>query len=160
MKQVLIRGESVCKTFSGSGNSVQILQSIDVEIYAGDFTIIMGDSGAGKSTLLYALSGMDKITGGEIWYRDQEISHLPEKSLAKLRAAEFGFVFQQTHLVSNLTLFENVAVAGYIGNAGHLKEVQKKALLLLEKMHVADARNRLPSQVSAAKHSGLPLQER
>lgn len=151
MKQVLIRGESVCKTFSGSGNSVQILQSIDVEIYAGDFTIIMGASGAGKSTLLYALSGMDKITGGEIWYRDQEISHLSEKSLAKLRAAEFGFVFQQTHLVSNLTLFENVAVAGYIGNAGHPKEVQKKALLLLEKMHVADARNRLPSQVSGGE---------
>lgn len=151
MKQTLIKGMSVCKVFSESGSDAQILQAVDVEIYEGDFTVIMGASGAGKSTLLYALSGMDKITGGEIWYRDKKLSALSEKELAKLRATEFGFVFQQTHLVSNLTLFENVAVAGYIGNPGHPKEVRKKALELLSQMHVADAANRLPSQASGGE---------
>lgn len=92
-----------------------VLDHVTLDIYEGDLTVIMGPSGAGKSTLLYALSGMDGITGGEIWYKGRKISGLREKQMSDLRAHEFGFVFQQTHLVSNLTLYENIAVAGYLG---------------------------------------------
>lgn len=91
-----------------------MLNQISTEIYEGDFTIIMGPSGAGKSTLLYALSGMDTLNSGKVLYQNQELGTLSEKKIAALQAKEFGFVFQQTHLVSNLTLFENVAVAGYL----------------------------------------------
>ncbi len=125
-----------------------VLQDIDVDIYAGDFTVIMGSSGAGKSTLLYCLSGMDSLTGGEVFFKNQPITGLRERKMAALRAKEFGFVFQQTHLVSNLSLFENVAVAGYAGKSA---DVNALAHALLEQMNVASAKNRLPNQVSGGE---------
>ena len=71
--------------------------------------------------------------------------------MAALRAKEFGFVFQQTHLVSNLTLFENVVVAGYACRERKAKEVQEKAVELLSRMCVEGARTRFPSQVSGGE---------
>ncbi len=151
MKNTILCGKDIRKTFMQSGKEIQILLGIDVNIYEGDFTVIMGSSGAGKSTLLYALSGMDTISGGSIKFKDEEISKLSEKQMAELRANEFGFVFQQTHLVSNLTLFENVAVAGFVAKAGSTKEIRKKTDMLLMKMHVENAKDRLPSQVSGGE---------
>lgn len=151
MKETLLNGQKICKVFFQSGKEIPVLTNIDVNIYEGDFTIIMGASGAGKSTLLYVLSGMDSITSGSITFKGQEISRLSEKKMAKLRAKDFGFVFQQTHLVSNLTLFENVAVAGFATKSLNAKEVKEKANDLLIKMNAVDAKDRLPSQVSGGE---------
>lgn len=149
MKKILLSGKDVCKRFSGNGEPV--LDHVDVEIYEGDFTIIMGASGAGKSTLLYALSGMDSISSGQVFYKGQEISGCGEKQMARLRARKFGFVFQQTHLVSNLTLYENVAVAGYLGGGHTEKAVRERAGALLRQMHAEKARDRLPSEASGGE---------
>lgn len=151
MKNVILCGKEISKTYMQSGKETKILTHIDVEIYEGDFTIIMGTSGAGKSTLLYALSGMDTITAGSVIFKGQEISSFSEKKMAQLRAKKFGFIFQQTHLVSNLTLFENVAVAGYVAKAGSVKEIREKADMLLSKMHAGDAKDRYPQQVSGGE---------
>ena len=113
MKNVLLSARDVCKAFRAEKTNL-ILNHVDADIYEGDFTVIMGASGAGKSTLLYALSGMDRITDGRVIYKEKELSRMKEKEMAALRAEEFGFVFQQTHLVSNLTLLENVKVAGFL----------------------------------------------
>lgn len=150
MKEILLQGKDVCKAFAQGGKSTTVLHQVNVQIFKGDFTVIMGASGAGKSTLLYALSGMDSITSGSVEYKGRKISGLSEKEMARLRANEFGFVFQQTHLVSNLTLFENIAVAGYVGG-GRPKEVQEKATALLTQMQVDGAKNRLPSQTSGGE---------
>ena len=85
---------------------------MDLNIYEGDFTIIMGQSGSGKSTLLYCISGMDK-SEGSIIYKNSNLTKLNENKLVKLRSKDFGFVFQQMHLVGNLTVFENIAIPGY-----------------------------------------------
>lgn len=151
MKNVILCGKEISKTYMQSGKESKILTNIDVEIYEGDFTVIMGSSGAGKSTLLYALSGMDTITAGSVIFKGQEISSFSEKKMAQIRAKEFGFIFQQTHLVSNLTLFENVAVAGYAAKAGSVKEIREKADVLLSKMHAGDAKDRYPQQVSGGE---------
>lgn len=151
MKNILIKGQNICKAFKQSNENTQVLNSISVNIYEGDFTIIMGASGAGKSTLLYTLSGMDTVTSGSVEYKNQEITKLSEKHMAILRAKEFGFVFQQTHLVSNLTLFENVAVAGYINKLRAAKDIQKRSEQLLAQMNVQGAKNRLPSQTSGGE---------
>lgn len=151
MNKVLLQGQKVCKTFGKGQRGNKVLDAVNVEIYEGDFTIIMGASGAGKSTLLYALSGMDHITDGKVFYKETEITGLSEKQMAELRAREFGFVFQQTHLVSNLTLLENVAVAGYVSKIGGQKAVREKAEQLLKQMHVEDAENRMPHQVSGGE---------
>lgn len=149
--KVLLSARGVSKEFSGRQEKEQVLKNIDMDIYEGDFTVIMGSSGAGKSTLLYALSGMDSITDGKVLYRGMEISAYKEQQLAELRSRDFGFVFQQAHLVSSLSLFENVAVAGYLDDGKNAESVRKRAEELLKGMNVEMARDRLPSEVSGGE---------
>lgn len=169
MRGELLSARGVKKEFTGRQGRELVLNHIDLDIYEGDFTVIMGSSGAGKSTLLYALSGMDSVTEGKVLYRGAEISRYTERQMAALRSREFGFVFQQTHLVSSLSLFENVAVAGYLDSDRDAKvgirkapfmphsritdeeEVRKKAAELLERMNVKNAKDRFPSEVSGGE---------
>ncbi len=151
MKEVLLSARGVCKQFPHHSGNEQVIKNIDIDIYAGDFTVIMGSSGAGKSTLLYALSGMDSITGGKVLYKGEEISGYRERQMADLRSREFGFVFQQTHLVSSLSLFENVAVAGFLNSGQDTKSARAKAEDLLKQMHVEKAKDRFPFEVSGGE---------
>lgn len=150
-RKILLSARGVKKEFPGRQEAEQVLKNIDMDIYEGDFTVIMGTSGAGKSTLLYALSGMDSITDGKVLYREKEISGYKERQMAALRAHDFGFVFQQAHLVSNLSLFENVAVAGYLDSGRDAEAVKKRAEELLERMRVETAKGRFPSEVSGGE---------
>ena len=84
---------------------------------------------------------------------------LSEKKMAALRAKEFGFVFQQPHLVSNLTLFENVAIAGYLEKGKSEKTVKKRAKSLLAQMHAEKRGIACLLRLLAARHSGRPLPE-
>lgn len=149
MREALLAAKEIVKIHTSAQEPV--LKSVSTEIYRGDFTIIMGPSGAGKSTLLYCLSGMDTLSSGKVLYRGQELGTLSEKKMAKLRAREFGFVFQQTHLVSNLTLFENVTTAGYLEKGRSEKATRERAEALLARMHVEKARDRLPFQASGGE---------
>lgn len=151
MKNTILQGKKLVKVFHQGKVESRILDGIDIEIYEKDFTVIMGPSGAGKSTLLYVLSGMDRISGGSVLYGDRDLSSLSENQMARLRAEEFGFVFQQTHLVSNLTLLENILVAGYVGRKENPEKVRERAAGLLRQMDVEEAKDRLPSQVSGGE---------
>ena len=149
MKKALLTAKEIVKAYPSAQEPV--LNHINTEIYSGDFTVIMGPSGAGKSTLLYALSGMDTISSGQVLYKGKELGTLSEKKMAVLRAKEFGFVFQQTHLVSNLTLFENVVVAGFLEKGKSEQAVRDRAKELLKLMKVEKAKDRLPSEVSGGE---------
>lgn len=149
MKKTILTGRNILKCYEGTDTPV--LQHMDVDLYEGDFTVIMGASGAGKSTLLYALSGMHTIDDGEILFQEQDITKFSEKQMAELRAHSFGFVFQQTHLVSNLTLFENVMAAGYLNEHKTSEETKERAMQLLQRMQVEHAMYRLPAKVSGGE---------
>lgn len=151
MKTVILSAKCLCKSFAHNGGQLHVLSHIDLDIYQGDFTVIMGASGSGKSTLLYALSGMDRATAGEVIYHGSDLVKMKEKELAKLRYTDFGFIFQQMHLVSNLSLFENVAVPGYLNKRIPAKEVKKRTDELLEQMSVSQIKTHLPSQVSGGE---------
>jgi putative ABC transport system ATP-binding protein len=164
MKNVILSAKDVQKTFANNGEMVPVLTNVNMDIYEGDFTVIMGSSGSGKSTLLYALSGMDKATAGEVIYRRPEknskkgeknievdITSIKEKKLSDIRIHDFGFVFQQMHLVSNLTLFENVAVTGYLNKNRSAADTQKRAGELLDRMGLAEEKTHLPSRVSGGE---------
>lgn len=151
MKNTVLSAKKLCKSFAHNGGQVHILSHIDFDLYEGDFTVIMGASGSGKSTLLYALSGMDRATAGEVIYNGNDIVKMRENDLAKLRYTDFGFIFQQMHLVSNLTLFENVAVSGYLNKSKPPAEVRKRTEKLLEQMSVSHIRSHLPTQVSGGE---------
>lgn len=149
--QTIIQTEKLCKSFANNGVQNHVLDMIDLEIYMHDFTVIMGSSGAGKSTLLYALSAMDQPTSGKVWYQGQQITGKKERELAEIRAKEFGFVFQQTHLISNLTLWENIVVTGYLDKSRSTSMIHERAQSLLKQMDVKDAADRLPFQVSGGE---------
>ncbi len=151
MKNTILSAKGLCKSFAHNGVQTQILNGVELDIFEGDFTVIMGASGSGKSTLLYALSGMDRATSGDVIFGGQNIAKLSEKKLTELRHGEFGFVFQQMHLVSNLTIFENVAVPGYLNKDRTDKETDAYAEELLEKMGISHIKTHLPSQCSGGE---------
>lgn len=151
MKKTILEAKKLCKSFASEGVQNHVLNDLDIKIYEGDFTVIMGSSGSGKSTLLYSLSGMDKPTSGAVIYKDEDITNYSEKKMASLRAYEFGFVFQQIHLVSNLSILENVLVPGYMNKNMTADEVKQHAINLLKQMNVSEAKDRIPSQVSGGE---------
>ncbi len=151
MKDVIISAKKVQKTFANNGNQLHVLTNVNLDIYKGDFTVIMGASGSGKSTLLYAVSGMDRATSGEVVFNDMDITTAKDKAISKIRINDFGFVFQQMHLVSNLTLFENVAVTGYLNKKRSAADTRKRAEELLERVGLSDVKNHLPSRVSGGE---------
>ncbi len=148
---VLLKGKGITKSFSQGDKTTTVLNQIDIEIYEGDFTVIMGSSGAGKSTLLYNLSGMDRPSGGSVFFRDNEITNCTEAQMASLRANEFGFVFQKTHLVTSLSLYENIVLAGYLSDKLTEAEARARADELARQMNLGEAKNRLPSAVSGGE---------
>ncbi len=151
MKKAILSAKGLCKSFAHNGGQNHVLSHVDMDLYEGEFTVVMGASGSGKSTLLYALSGMDRATAGEVLYQGENIVDMGEKQLSKLRHGDFGFIFQQMHLVSNLSLFENIVVPGYLGKKVSAEEVRKRADELMEKMGLSGIKGHLPSQASGGE---------
>ncbi len=151
MKNKILYAENLCKAFSHNGYQAHVLSHIELSLYEGDFTVIMGASGSGKSTLLYVLSGMDRATSGKVIYNNRDIVKMQERNIAKLRQNDFGFVFQQMHLVGNLTLFENIAVPGYLNKSRTIKQTNARVEELLEKMNISNIKSHIPSQTSGGE---------
>lgn len=151
MKNTILSAKGLCKSFAHNGGQIHILSHVDMELYEGDFTVIMGASGSGKSTLLYALSGMDRATAGQVIYGEKDLVKMNETGLAGLRHTDFGFIFQQMHLVSNLSLFENIAVPGYLNKEKSAAQVKERTEKLLEQMGISHIKTHLPSQVSGGE---------
>ena len=151
MENVILEAKNLSKSFAHDGGQIHVLTNLNLKIYKNDFTVIMGSSGSGKSTLLYAISGMDKATAGSVIYDNKDINKLKEKELSTLRHTDFGFVFQQMHLVSNLTLLENVCVSGYLNKGNKASEIKEYAEGLFKKMDIYDVRTHLPNQVSGGE---------
>ncbi|MUT65744.1 ABC transporter ATP-binding protein [Paenibacillus sp. NEAU-GSW1] len=149
-KQTIIEARNACKTYSTGNERYHAIRNVDLEIYEGDFTVIMGNSGSGKSTLLYMLSGLDAVTTGEIYYRGTRIDGQSEREKAAFRASKLGYIYQSINLVADLTLFENVALPAYVAG-GRRKEVRQKAHSLMESMGIDGQRNRLPAQTSGGQ---------
>lgn len=147
----LIKTNKLCKTFSNGGRMQHVLKNIDLEIYDGDFTIIMGASGAGKSTLLYALSGMDKPTLGEIKFSEKEITKMNTDQLASFRKENCGFVFQQVYLIDSMSVLDNVMAAGLL-TCKNKKEVSKKAKEILKSVDIDESLwDKFPTQISGGE---------
>ena len=151
MSKIVLDARRLNKSYASNGLQNHVLIGIDLSIHAGDFTVMMGPSGSGKSTLLYCLSGMEKVTDGHVYFKTKDITSFTETELGRLRRDDFGFVFQQIHLVGSLSLFENVAVAGYLKPESSAKKVRENVTKLLDLVHLSDAKHRLPSQVSGGE---------
>ncbi len=149
MKKIL-ESKNLCKTYYSNDVEFHALKNVDLVINQGEFVAIMGQSGSGKSTLLYTLSGMDSITGGDVYIKDQKINNLKEKEMTKIRRENIGFIFQGINLVSNLTLKENIVVPGYLTSKSK-DAIDERATILVNRMEILDQVDKLPSQVSGGQ---------
>lgn len=150
-KEILLKTEGLSKSFSGNGVMQHVLMNIDLKLYKGDFTVIMGASGAGKSTLMYALSGMDTPTLGKITFGDREISKLSSDGLALFRREHCGFVFQQIYLIDSMSVFDNVMAAGLLVSSDK-KSVAERAKKLFAAVDISEETQRkFPTQISGGQ---------
>jgi putative ABC transport system ATP-binding protein len=157
MQNAVLKTNKLCKTFSSGGLQQHVLKNLDLEIYEGDFTVIMGPSGAGKSTLLYALSGMDKPTLGGISFSGRDIGNLSNDKLAVFRRDNCGFVFQQIYLLDNMSILDNIMACGLLVNKNR-KTIAEKAKQLLQRLNLDETVwRKFPAQVSGgeAQRAGI-----
>jgi putative ABC transport system ATP-binding protein len=150
MKTCIIKTEKICKSFITDGEINNVIKNMDLEIYQGDFTVIMGSSGSGKSTLMYLLSGMDKVTSGDVYLKERNITNCKENELASIRKDNIGFVFQGMNLIPDLTIRENVISPTYKSKIkkNHLND---RVDYLLENMELKEHENKFPGQLSGGQ---------
>ncbi|MDR2736231.1 MAG: ABC transporter ATP-binding protein [Gracilibacteraceae bacterium] len=151
MSSTILTTNKLCKTFSSGGLQQHVLKNLDLTLYKGDFTVIMGASGAGKSTLLYALSGMDQPSLGSIYFGDEKISGKSHDKLSVFRRKNCGFIFQQICLVDNMSLLDNVMASGLLV-AKNRKQIAVRAKELLERVGLTERDwKKFPSQLSGGE---------
>lgn len=110
------RASDLTKTYLAGEVEVQALRGVTLDLYAGEFVVLLGASGCGKSTLLNILGGLDVPTSGEVWYRNHRLHGAGERELTHYRREHVGFVFQFYNLIPSLTAHENVALVTEIAD--------------------------------------------
>ncbi len=162
-KEIVLTAKDVSKTFSNESVQQHVLKNLNLDVYKGDFTVIMGNSGSGKSTLLYALSGMDRPTLGTItYYVDDnkdgiEISKYSNDKLALFRRNYAGFVFQQNYLNDSMSALDNVMVSGLLKNKDR-KALASKAKDLLSKVEINETDwRKFPTQLSGGQQQRVAV---
>lgn len=157
MKEILLKTEGLSKSFSSGGALQHVLKNVDLELYKGDFTVIMGASGAGKSTLLYALSGMDTPSLGKITFSEKVISDFSSDGLAVFRREHCGFVFQQIYLIDSMSVFDNVMAAGLLLNRDKAALVKRAKELFAAVDISEETQQKFPTQISdgEAQRAGI-----
>ncbi|GLC87684.1 ABC transporter ATP-binding protein [Lysinibacillus piscis] len=147
----IVSAQHVNKVYKMGETQQHVLKNIELAIKEGEFIAIMGPSGSGKSTLLYAVSGMDQITSGRVLFQDKELTALTEEQLAALRLQTMGFIFQQSHLLKNLTIFDNIILAAYLAKIENRQTVNRRALELMKGMGIEELANHMITQVSGGQ---------
>lgn len=149
MEKIVVK--NLVKEYGTDNNKVTANDKISFEIDEGEFVVILGPSGAGKSTLLNIIGGMDSATSGSINVFGKEIVGLNDKELTKYRREDIGFVFQFYNLIPNLTVLENVELAGQI-----VKQ-SKPAEDILKQVGLEHRMNNFPSQISGGEQQRVAI---
>ncbi len=168
-KRKILTAKDLSKTFSNGSVQQHVLKNLNLSIYKGDFTVIMGNSGSGKSTLLYALSGMDRPSMGTITYytdklngenkeiEETEISTFNNDKLAMFRRDHVGFVFQQNYLNDSMSALDNVMVCGLLKSTDR-KSLAEKAKRLLHNVEIEEQDyKKFPTQLSGGQQQRIAV---
>jgi ABC-type lipoprotein export system ATPase subunit len=145
---------SITKIYPSGRDRVMALKHITFPIYAGDYVSIVGPSGAGKSTLLHIMGGLEFPTEGRVTFRGRDIYQMGDKELSLWRSNTIGFTFQFYHLIEELNVCENVALAAFIRERKHSF---KKAQELLKYLGIDGRKDFFPSQLSGGEKQKVAL---
>ncbi len=149
--EIKIQCRDLVKTYTMGEVEVPVLRGIDVDIYAGELTVILGASGAGKTTLLNIIGGIDRPTSGQVLFDGQDIAQMTDKELTEHRRKNVGFVFQFYNLVPSLTALENVLVSTEV--ADNPMEPEKA----LELVGLGDRLDHFPAQMSGGQQQRVSI---
>jgi lipoprotein-releasing system ATP-binding protein len=146
----MIEIKNISKQYENTSGIVQeVLLDVNLNIEKGESVAIVGPSGSGKSTLLNIIGSLDTPSSGEVFHDDKNLVELNETDLAKFRNLEIGFVFQQHHLLPQLTMLENALLPVLVQQDNDImKAANNRALDLFKKVGLNDKINQLPSQCS------------
>jgi len=152
----MFRLEAVSKDYNHSGNLVNALRRVTLDVGKGDFVSVVGPSGSGKSTLLLILGGMLSPSSGRVFLDDRSLYDLNGDDRALLRQQTIGFLFQTFNLVPYLSALENVQIPLLL--AGVDEDVQKnRASALLDRVGLAGRFDHKPSQLSVGQQQRVAL---
>ena len=143
----IIEAKNITKSFD---KRTQALRGADLAVKQGEILVVMGPSGSGKSTLLHCMAGILKIDSGEVLFENQNIGQMSDKERNRLRREKFGFVFQFSQLVPELTALDNVALPLLI-NGIKKDQAYTEAQQWLEKMGVEEIMNQIPGELSGGQ---------
>ena len=151
--EAALQVRDLCKTYVTNKRQNNVLKNVNFTVEKGEMVAVMGPSGSGKSTLLYCVSGMDRPTAGEVSLGNQKITGLSEKKLAETRLHDMGFIFQQMHMLKNLTILDNIVLPAY--QAGKKdrsrQEIDDYGKSLLRKFEISEIAERDIMEVSGGQ---------
>lgn len=150
----MIKIENIHKSFG----DLEVLKGVDLQVSKGEVVSIVGASGAGKSTLLNIMGSLMQPSEGKVYINGTDIFSLSPKDLANFRNREIGFVFQFHHLLPEFTALENVVMPALIGGEKWgSKEMEKRAMMLLEDLGVGERMHHKPMQMSGGEQQRVAI---
>lgn len=134
-------------------NPLKVLRGISLEICSGEKVFLCGPSGAGKTTLLYTLAGLERPQQGTVQIQGQDIYSMSDAAQSRFRNRNMGYIFQNYHLLPELTALENIMIPGAIAGENH----QEKALVALDRVGLKKRADHLPAELSGGEQQRIAI---
>jgi putative ABC transport system ATP-binding protein len=152
----IVQIRNLRKTYEEAGNTREILTGVNIDIYEGEFFVLLGKSGSGKSTLLNLISGIDLADGGEICVNNQDITRFSDHQLTLFRREQIGFVFQFFNLIPTLTVLENITLPLELRGVS-IREGARRAESLLERVGLVGRAETFPDKLSGGEQQRVAI---
>ncbi|MCK5632122.1 ABC transporter ATP-binding protein [bacterium] len=152
----LLSAKNITKIYQAGSHQLTVLKNVDLTIKKGEFVAIIGKSGSGKSTLMNILGCLDTATSGTYKIANKNVSHLTVDQLAQIRNEQVGFVFQQYHLLPDMTALENVMLPLLYAHKTEEFSI-KQAKKMLSLVDLADRIDHLPSEMSGGEQQRVAI---
>jgi len=149
--EVVMQLRDITREFQNGDVVTKVLKGVNLDVYEGEFLVLLGESGCGKSTLLNIVGGMDQATSGEFSYLDKDLSNASQDELTEFRRDNIGFIFQSYNLMPNLTALQNLKLIA------ELVEDPMDADEALEIVGLAERKNNYPSQMSGGQQQRVSI---
>jgi len=153
MDDVMIETKDLHRGYRIGKKAIEVLHGIDLLIHRGEKVFLCGPSGAGKTTLLYTLAGLERPERGSVHIHGVDLYAMGRRQQARFRNLEIGYVFQNYHLLPELTALENVAVPGAIAG----RDASAAALAALARVGLADRAEHLPAELSGGEQQRVAI---
>ena len=152
-KKTILDVKDLCKTYIVNKRQNNVLRNVNFKVEEGEMVAVMGPSGSGKSTLLYTISGMDKMTAGNVNFCGKDMGDLGENELAKMRLDDMGFIFQQMYMMKNLSVIDNIILPAVKSNKikESRKETVARARKLMTKLGISETADNDINEVSGGQ---------